>query len=655
MQRTRWLTWGWVPIWLALWAWHISSIGHIPAGLFHDEAFNALDALHLPDQGWPVFLPGNFGREPLLVYGMALSMRLFGPTVWSVRLPVALAWGLTIPAFVWLLREMFPDLRQRVLFFAGALVLMTSLWFAITAHYAIRTNVFVLLETLFVAALWRGWRRGDVRWGMVAGIFWGASFYTYLANRLLPFVLLGPLLWLAIKAPRRLRERRAFLAATFFTALLVMLPLLLYFLHHPQEFLLRTSQVALVGGAGQTDGGGRLQGVWRNTGRVLGMFFFTGDRNPRNDIPGRPVFTWWAAPLLLGGIWATWRRRDARGGFLLWWAFVMMWATWLSEYAPHFQRAIGAVPPVMALVGLGAEALVGALAKGRWKRVAPVVILLLVLGEAVQGGMAFRRWAAMPELYYAFDEGLTAVARYVGEMTGDDVVYLTPRDASHPTLRFFLEASGKTGVLRSFDGRHVLVLVPDRGARYIVLSREDFRFALMAPWLWPRGGPVEERTFYDRAGEVYARVFRVAAHTPVRSPLWQVRADWEDHIRLLGADPIGCCVYKPGDRIYLQLWWTAVGGTPRRAWTVFTHVVDSTGRVLAGKDCEPGCGSYPTQKWHVGEWVVAEYQIVLPKTMSPGEYTIEIGLYDWRSGRRLPLSHRTDDALPLGRIRVTAP
>ena len=83
--------------------WQLNSF---PPGLYHDEAYNGLDALSvLQDktfpqyyEGWelyrndahanrppqetqtPIFFEGNYGREPLHIYLMALSVRIFGAT-----------------------------------------------------------------------------------------------------------------------------------------------------------------------------------------------------------------------------------------------------------------------------------------------------------------------------------------------------------------------------------------------------------------------------------------------------------------------------------------------------------------------------------------------------------------------------------------------
>jgi hypothetical protein len=93
--------------------------------------------------------------------------------------------------------------------------------------------------------------------------------------------------------------------------------------------------------------------------------------------------------------------------------------------------------------------------------------------------------------------------------------------------------------------------------------------------------------------------------------------------------------YKPGEIVYLQLWWSATGA-PTTDWTVFTHVIgapNADGSTLwAGSDSRPGRGSLPTTSWRSGDLILDEYQIRLPEDMPPGEYQIEIGLYDPAAG-----------------------
>ena len=70
----------------------------LPPGLYFDEAFDGWDARRIAFEGYhPVYFAANNGREPLYIYLLALSVRLFGPTAYALRLVSALAGALTVP------------------------------------------------------------------------------------------------------------------------------------------------------------------------------------------------------------------------------------------------------------------------------------------------------------------------------------------------------------------------------------------------------------------------------------------------------------------------------------------------------------------------------------------------------------------------------
>ena len=65
----------------------------LPPGLYYDEAFDGLDAHRIAMGGYfPVYLPGNNGREPLYMYLAALFIKLLGPTAYTLRAYVCGDW-----------------------------------------------------------------------------------------------------------------------------------------------------------------------------------------------------------------------------------------------------------------------------------------------------------------------------------------------------------------------------------------------------------------------------------------------------------------------------------------------------------------------------------------------------------------------------------
>jgi hypothetical protein len=353
----------------------------------------------------------------------------------------------------------------------------------------------------------------------------------------------------------------------------------------------------------------------------------------------------------------------------------------LSEYAPHFRRAVGATPVVAVLCGAGLAVILGGRAEADaaapvpWRVAAAggdpaetaaemqrlqrlgrqIVVAAILIGSTILSVTGyFGRWARDPALFYAYDEGLWQIGGYALNLADGEPVLVSPRPASDMTLAF---AWREGSPARHFDGRHAL-LVPGAAlagaaANYIIVEHEDFRGAGLLQQLFPEAQ--EARTFTDRSGEVYARVFRTPPGAELgRTPMQPVSARWPD-IELIGYD-LNQSDYRPGDTVYLQLWWRATG-QPETDWTVFTHVIggpESNGGVLSGKDARPGQGSIPTTNWQAGDLILDEYQIALPEDLPPGEYGVEVGLYNPAAGgvRAQTVEPPGQDHVILGEITV---
>jgi len=91
---------------------------------------------------------------------------------------------------------------------------------------------------------------------------------------------------------------------------------------------------------------------------------------------------------------------------------------------------------------------------------------------------------------------------------------------------------------------------------------------------------------------------------------------------------------RAGDSLHLTLYWQALSemGT---SYTVFTHLIDDQDHIWGQKDSIPGDGSLPTSSWLAGEYVIDEYEIPVQAEAPPGEYLLEIGMYDLTTMIRL--------------------
>ena len=69
---------------------------------------------------------------------------------------------------------------------------------------------------------------------------------------------------------------------------------------------------------------------------------------------------------------------------------------------------------------------------------------------------------------------------------------------------------------------------------------------------------------------------------------------------------------------------------------VFLHVVDEQGQIVAQHDLGPGKrGKQPTTSWLPGEVVLDPVDLSLPPDLSPGLYTLRLGMYLPPAGPRL--------------------
>jgi len=125
------------------------------------------------------------------------------------------------------------------------------------------------------------------------------------------------------------------------------------------------------------------------------------------------------------------------------------------------------------------------------------------------------------------------------------------------------------------------------------------------------------------------------AQPPARQPVEASFIHPSGLIRLVGF-ALGPPQPRPGDVLTLTLYWRSSGPVSKR-YTVFTHLVDDTGKTWAQRDSEPMGGRRPTDSWQADEEIADNYGLALPQDIPPGDYQLEVGLYQLQEGVRLQL------------------
>jgi len=101
---------------------------------------------------------------------------------------------------------------------------------------------------------------------------------------------------------------------------------------------------------------------------------------------------------------------------------------------------------------------------------------------------------------------------------------------------------------------------------------------------------------------------------------------------------------QPGESITIALLWRASGKLETDS-SVFVHIRDSDGTVVAQSDGVPVYGFYPTTRWETGDYIRDEHPVALPIDLARGRYVVAVGLYDPATGDRLPAYDGTGDRL----------
>ncbi len=652
-------SWKWVPL-LAVIAVAIAlrfwALGNIPPGLYHDEAFNGLDAIGVLEGIRPVFFEANNGREPLFIYLVALSVAALGRSPGAIRIVAALLGTLTIPATYLMAKAMF---NRRIGLLAAAITGLT-LWHVNLSRIGFRAVAMPLLVALTLWQLWLGLKDGHQRHFLAGGLLYGLTFYTYLAARFTIVALAAFGLYLVFKGHAKQSWKALTHSALIFAlaALVVSAPLMVYVATHGGAFLGRVGQVSIFNPAmNEGDFWGTLL---RHVGQTLLMFTNRGDFIPRHNVPLRPVFDPVLSAFFLLGLILGLRhfRHSAEYALVLIWLVVMILPTILAEGAPHFLRSVGILPVLFIVPAIGLDSLWRFLEKKTTSLVAVGVValaLLFGLGDTVVD--YFGDHAASQYLRYNFETAAVDLAIQADQFlgTGWDGTGLRarqnpPSPGRHlyiadrlwrdwASVRFLVPPSPNLTILAESAK-----LVPTPSALGLSSRRRTETEVMLI--LWPYEDyqqylsllsvgsiiAVQEGSLERGDLEKEARLLYVTfTATPTAIPSGESEARFEKGLTLVGHR---LAVVSPQE-LRLSLLWRAEAEI-ETDYTVFVHLTRDD-VILTQDDSPPAGGYYPTSLWRVGDIVSDEHTLALPEPYDPGKHKLIVGLYQWETLHRLQI------------------
>jgi mannosyltransferase len=171
---------------------------------------------------------------------------------------------------------------------------------------------------------------------------------------------------------------------------------------------------------------------------------------------------------------------------------------------------------------------------------------------------------------------------------------------------------------------------------------------LIEAWLAAHAYKAGDRWY----GRVHLATYGVASLP--EEPAIALDARFGEAIRLRGYTLAGDR-FAPGDILPVTLFWEAQAPIAER-YKATAQLLDGAGQLVAQRDTEPGGGLSLTINWKPGQVLADRYGILLPVDLSPGRYTLIVGLYPIANGERLPVildGKPVGDHLPVGSIQVT--
>jgi hypothetical protein len=150
------------------------------------------------------------------------------------------------------------------------------------------------------------------------------------------------------------------------------------------------------------------------------------------------------------------------------------------------------------------------------------------------------------------------------------------------------------------------------------------------------------------------QVVEITPAEPDLQPANLKQADLGGKMELRGYD-VSPTVGEAGGELEVTLHWRGLEPMDRD-YTVFVHLVDPDGQLVAQHDGQPWWEvSLPTSTWESGEELRDRHLLKVPPDTPPGTYWLRVGAYYWENLERLPVLENeitVGDFVELGSLAV---
>lgn len=637
------------------------AFGDAPAGLQHDELYDALDGVSIVERGnFQLYYPDNQGREGGYMWLNALSALFLGRNTLMVRYA---SFALDMLMLALLYRVGVGMFNKRVALIAVGFAAV-SFWTISIARIGLRP---VLLPPV-VLAIWWGLMilfrpSPKPRWAVavLTGGFMGFALYTYTsAFALYPAIaiFLGTMF---IFKRKILFSRWRELILMGILAILIMLPMI----------AIRLSP----------EGGTRLGAVTRplddfrkglpnelitNGIRLAGMPAFFGDPEWRYNVAERPLFLAPIGMLVYVGMIAILFtiRKNPFSALLL--AFLLLGLTpsLVTTSAPSWIRVVLALLSMMLCLAVGIES-VGKLFRGKHQTavVWGVAIGCLIITAVADWRAYFIEWANHPEVMSIYRDDLEQLGSFLAEDNTDLALVAVP-NADLDALTYYMgrippQNANQKSVFFQSDSALVMSQQPN------LLFVSPLVNIAPAHQIWLNDAeqlnPIFDqanRLAFDvyrlnsgaitqkLAGFATTRAFVADGYTGEQNPI-EYPVDFDGLIELVGVEFPRLPVKSVDDGLELWLYLRPLVSYSDKRANIFVHVVDEAGNVVRQRDML----GVPPSQWNTDTIIIQDHFIWFDD-LPAGAYRVMLGLYDWDTLVRYPLADYPHDFVVLGEIVV---
>ncbi len=362
----------------------------IPVLLSGDEGSSGLAATQFARGETNNIFRTDWYSFPALYFTIpGLIIRVLGQTVTALRLSSAIPGALTVVAVFWIVHAAF---GKRAAWFAA--IFLSTLHFHVHFSRIALNNIWDgLWVTVGLSALWYAWNYERRNAYILAGLCLGLSQYFYTSGRILVFIMLVWLVIVGLSDRPRLKRALPDLGLMALTAIVVTLPLFIFFVKYPLELVAPLNRVGIfsrewLNYTAQTRGVPTWRILLDQVMLGLGAYIYAPVR--AWYYPEIPILRPSAAAFFVSGLAFSLIRNQKKFGYLLvlWLiAFGLLGA--MSESTPAAQRYPAAAPAVAILVAVGVSEY-GGLLERLWPSmrnlvsVATILTMLLLAAREVQ-------------------------------------------------------------------------------------------------------------------------------------------------------------------------------------------------------------------------------------------------------------------------------